>query len=274
MSYLKLWAQETIHGSTLKELEPDERSVWFLFLCLANFPPILGQICIEEKIPYTDKQLVDLLHISKELLIRAKNKLASKEIKKIFVDNCGVIHIINWKHYQSSSGRVYNWRKKKSKKENEKSLFNKDLNENETPFVTDFETPNVTGKNKNKTHEESKQIEESTCNTTKGIRNTNINNIGEDSEFALVDDSIFKKYFESTSRKDLLEKYDYDLIKIAIECCEERIKGGEKIKNLEAWVTTALKTPNNYKDIRVKFKTFLSEQGRSAIPIRKILLGM
>lgn len=97
-SWIKLWTQETLHGTTLSELLPEERAVWFEFLCLAGDSPIPGSICISKDIPYTDTQLSTLLAVTPELLNRAISKM--ERYGKIHRNGTGIIFITNFLKYQ------------------------------------------------------------------------------------------------------------------------------------------------------------------------------
>ena len=105
--WIKLWTQETLHGTTCKELEPDERTVWFESLCAAGDSVVPGKICISETMGYTDQQLADLFKVSPELLQRALGKLESDTVNKIKRNHNGIIEIINWERYQSDERRMY-----------------------------------------------------------------------------------------------------------------------------------------------------------------------
>jgi hypothetical protein len=116
--WIWLWTQEYIHGSTRFELEPDERSVWTDFMALAGDSPVLGSICVSEKVPYTDQQLANVLNISTELLQRAKRKML--EYGKIRINGTGSIELINFWKYQPAFDRtgyqrkyMQNYRKQK-----------------------------------------------------------------------------------------------------------------------------------------------------------------
>lgn len=117
--WIKLWTQEWIGGTTRKELQADERSVWADFLTLAGDSPDPGKICFYPGVPLTDDQLCKALRITPELLDRARAKML--EFDKIKI-NQDIIHIVNWEHYQGEYERLRRWR---SEKQNEK--------QNETP---------------------------------------------------------------------------------------------------------------------------------------------
>lgn len=120
LRWIKLWTQETINGTTRRELEPAERSLWFDLLCLAGDSPDPGTICVAPGIPYTDDQLCQLLKVPPALLERARDKMlkAGKLEKR---DRC--LRIAKWEHYQGDYIRVQQHRRRVS-------------NETQTPAVT------------------------------------------------------------------------------------------------------------------------------------------
>lgn len=105
--WIKLWTQETLYGTTTRELEPAERWVWLGFLALAGDSVEPGTICAAPGVPWTDRQLADVLKISLAVLKSAKTKMLNHE--KITI-NEGIIHISNWKKYQSEYDRTKKYR--------------------------------------------------------------------------------------------------------------------------------------------------------------------
>lgn len=110
LRWVKLWTQETLYGTTAKELAPDERAVWFGFLCLAGDSPVLGVICVASGVPYTPFQLSKVLNLPPKLLGRAIRTLISAG--KIEVSEAGIA-IKNWRHYQADTARVQEHRERK-----------------------------------------------------------------------------------------------------------------------------------------------------------------
>jgi len=98
--WIKLWVKEIIHGSTLKELDVEERAVWFELLCLAGDSITPGKICISEEMGYTTDQLCHLLKINSKLLQRSLQTL--ENVKKISQNGNGIIEIVNFDKYQGS----------------------------------------------------------------------------------------------------------------------------------------------------------------------------
>jgi DnaD/phage-associated family protein len=112
MRWVKLHTQETLFGTTRRELEPAERSLWFDFLCLAGDSPEPGVICVAPAIPYTDGQLCDVLNVPPALLARATAKMldAGKLERR---GNCYAI--TNWTRYQADYERVRQHRERVTK---------------------------------------------------------------------------------------------------------------------------------------------------------------
>lgn len=110
MRWVKLWTQESLYGTTFRELEPEERFVWFAFLALAGDSPVPGTICLAPDVPYPDEQLAQVLAVPKPVLQKARRKMVKSS--KIQVEN-GLISIINWPRYQADYARVERFRNRK-----------------------------------------------------------------------------------------------------------------------------------------------------------------
>jgi len=108
--WIKLWTQETLFGTTFKELEPDERAVWFGFLALAGDSPTPGTICVSPEIPYTRTQMCQILNVKRALLNRAIDKMF--QFGKINVNGDGCFTIASWTHYQGDYVRVQEHRER------------------------------------------------------------------------------------------------------------------------------------------------------------------
>ena len=98
--WIKLWVKEIIHGSTLKELDVEERAVWFELLCLAGDSITPGKICISEEMGYTTDQLCHLLKINSKLLQRGLQVL--EKVGKIKRNGANIIEVCNFVEYQGS----------------------------------------------------------------------------------------------------------------------------------------------------------------------------
>ena len=101
--WIKLWTQETLYGTTSRELDPAERAVWFGFLALAGDSIEPGKIQAAPGIPWTDEQLTKVLNVSIETLKSAKEKML--HYGKITI-NSEVMTINNWERYQSEYERT------------------------------------------------------------------------------------------------------------------------------------------------------------------------
>jgi len=122
--WIKLWTQETLYGTTSRELTPAERAVWYGFLALAGDSIEPGKIQAAPGIPWTNEQMATILNVPLETLLSAKEKMI--RFGKITV-NENIIHITNWEKYQGEYEKLREWRERKreirDEKENE-SLTN------------------------------------------------------------------------------------------------------------------------------------------------------
>jgi hypothetical protein len=121
--WIKFWTQETLHGTTFKELVPDERAVWFELMLVAGDSVVPGAICIAEDIPYSKEQLAAILKVDMELLNRALSKMLKHG--KISMNGSGIIIVNNFSKYQPSFDRdeyqaeyMREYRRKKKGKSN------------------------------------------------------------------------------------------------------------------------------------------------------------
>lgn len=102
--WIKLWTQETLYGTTSRELEPAERAVWFGLLALAGDSPEPGKVEIAPGVAYTRQQLCQVLNIPESLLESALKKML--EHTKVEI-NSEVIVILNWEQYQGEYRAEY-----------------------------------------------------------------------------------------------------------------------------------------------------------------------
>ena len=97
MSWIPLWIDKWIFGSTRIELQPDERSVWVDLMAIASKDN--GYIRANPETDYPSQQLAGLLCISEELLGRSIQRfIETNKIKKS--ENGAGYYIINWSSYQ------------------------------------------------------------------------------------------------------------------------------------------------------------------------------
>jgi len=103
--WIKLWTQETLHGTTFTELEPAQRAVWFGELLMAGDSPEPGKICVTKDIGFTPDQRAAVLHVSVELLEETEVLLIQHN--KITKNGNNIIEIVNWDVYQTTDRTEY-----------------------------------------------------------------------------------------------------------------------------------------------------------------------
>lgn len=103
--WIKFWTQETLYGTTSKELLLDEQACWFKLLCLAGDSPDPGKVELAPGIPMTDSQIAGIMNAPLEIWLRTKDRLSSLDVSKIYI-NEGIIHITNWDKYQGDFDRA------------------------------------------------------------------------------------------------------------------------------------------------------------------------
>lgn len=96
--WIKLWTQETLYGTTSRELELPEQAIWYKFLALAGDSPEPGKIEVAPGVPYTPEQLSQIVGAPINVLKTALKKMV--EVEKISI-NSEVITITNWDRYQA-----------------------------------------------------------------------------------------------------------------------------------------------------------------------------
>lgn len=128
--WIKFWTQETLYGTTSRELRLDEQACWFKLLALAGDSPEPGKVEVAPGIPMTDQQIAGIVGAPLNTWLRTKDRLLAPDVGKIFVNN-GIIHIKNWQKYQSEWERVKRYPSQEPTKE-------------PTDFPTDFPTENPT----------------------------------------------------------------------------------------------------------------------------------
>ena len=109
-NWVKLWCREWIEG-TLRDEKPEVRGVWADLLALSGSSQHgdIGAIKLANGVGYTDNQMAEILHISKALWRKSKQRfLLSQRIK---IAPKGAITIINWSKYQSEYQRQKQYRK-------------------------------------------------------------------------------------------------------------------------------------------------------------------
>jgi len=111
--WIKLHCEPWLSG-TIREEQPDIRSVFVDLLALAGGGQYgdIGEVKLSNGIGLTDKQIAEILHISKALWRRAKERFLQSE--RIEITPKGAIRIINWPKYQSEYQRQKPYRTPKS----------------------------------------------------------------------------------------------------------------------------------------------------------------
>jgi len=129
--WIKLWTQESLYGSISRELDPDERWAWIGLLLLAGDSIELGKVCAAPRIPWTDKQIADILQIPESTWLAAKEKMLLHE--KI-ENHGGILSIVNWDKYQGEFDKAEYMRdymreyRKTMRKTNSKTVNSKATN--------------------------------------------------------------------------------------------------------------------------------------------------
>lgn len=127
MSWIPLWIDKWIFGSTRIELQPDERSVWVDLMAIASKDN--GYIRANPETGYPSQQLAGLLCITEELLGRTFQRcLETNKIKKS--ENGAGYYIINWSSYQLTDR--YKRRFQSNVQEKEHSSLNTEYSSSET----------------------------------------------------------------------------------------------------------------------------------------------
>ena len=106
--WAKLWWESVLSGSMIKDLEPDERAVFFELMAVACGSVREGYVEIWKDMGYSSDQLSSILNVSKELLDRAVTKCISQNRLELLGGN--VIHFVNWEKYQKKSDTPVNVR--------------------------------------------------------------------------------------------------------------------------------------------------------------------
>lgn len=103
-TWIKVYCDKWLEG-TLREENPDIRSVWIDLLTLAGAGRYgdSGEIKVSNQIGLTDRQISEILHISLRLWKRAKLRFCQTD--RIEVSKTGAILIRNWSKYQSEYDR-------------------------------------------------------------------------------------------------------------------------------------------------------------------------
>lgn len=108
-TWIKVYCDKWLEG-TLREESAEIRGVWIDLLALAGGGPYgdTGEIKLANGIGFTDRQIAEILHISKPLWRKAKQRFL--ETNRIKISHRGAISIANWSKYQSEYRRQKKYR--------------------------------------------------------------------------------------------------------------------------------------------------------------------
>ena len=112
-TWIKVYCDKWISG-TIREEQPDVRSVWIDLLTLAGSGQFgdIGEIKLANGVGLTDNQIAEILHISKALWRKSKQRFLLSQ--RIEITPKEAIRIINWSKYQSEYHRQKHYRTPKS----------------------------------------------------------------------------------------------------------------------------------------------------------------
>ena len=115
-TWIKVYCEKWLSG-TIREERPEVRGVWIDLLALAGSSQHgdVGEIKLANGVGYTDNQIAEILHITKALWRRSKQRFVDSQ--RIKIAPKGAISIINWSKYQSEYGRQKPYRKHKTGEE-------------------------------------------------------------------------------------------------------------------------------------------------------------
>jgi len=218
--WIKLWTQETLYGTTSRELELDEQALWFKLLALAGDSPEPGKVEIAPGVPINDEQIAGVLKAPPDVWRRTKERLQAPDVDKIFI-NKGIIHIKNWERYQSEWERI---KKYPSQQPTKKPTNNSTVG---------LPTKNPTG------------IPDQTRPDQKNIYTTTANeNLAKNSKLYEENIGMLTPAI-AESLKDIAEKYPpgwfEEALKEAVKSEHRNLKYIEAI--LERWQTEGFKSP-------------------------------
>ncbi|MFC1874872.1 phage replisome organizer N-terminal domain-containing protein [Chloroflexota bacterium] len=112
-TWIKVYCEKWLSG-TIREEQANVRSVWIDLLTLAGSGQFgdIGEIKLSNGIGLTDAQIAEILHISKALWRKSKQRFLLSQ--RITIAPKGAISIVNWSKYQSDYQRQKPYRTSKS----------------------------------------------------------------------------------------------------------------------------------------------------------------
>lgn len=102
LTWIPVYIDKHLFGSTRQELEPDERSVWMDLLVFSGKDD--GHIRANEGVPYPNAQLAGIFLVPEDLLNRTIKKCIKYGKIKILKD--GTMYLPSWKNYRLSDRHV------------------------------------------------------------------------------------------------------------------------------------------------------------------------
>ena len=113
-TWIKLWVDQSLHGSMIAELTPTQRWIFIGLLLLAGDSESSGTVFRRKNedgrlVGYSDAVLADTLGVEIDEISPALRRMVEKD--KVTIDPLGVVSICNWTKYQSEyerkkSGRI------------------------------------------------------------------------------------------------------------------------------------------------------------------------
>jgi len=112
-TWIKVYCDKWLSG-TIREEQPDVRSVWIDLLTLAGSGQFgdIGEVKLSNGVGLTDNQIAAILNINKALWRKAKQRFLQSD--RIEITPRGAIRITNWSKYQSEYQRQKPYRRSKS----------------------------------------------------------------------------------------------------------------------------------------------------------------
>ena len=111
--WIKVYCNKWLSGTIRKET-PDVRGVWIDLLTLAGSGQFgdIGEVKLSNGVGLTDSQIAEILHISRALWRKSKQRFLQSQ--RIEITPKGAISIANWSKYQSEYQRQKPYRRSRS----------------------------------------------------------------------------------------------------------------------------------------------------------------
>lgn len=121
-TWIKLWVDQSLHGTLRFDMDAAERGVWYDLLLLAASCKQDGVISPGPGLTYPETWIAGTLNIPLPLLRKTLEKCVKSE--RISMNGDGIV-ILNWTKYQSEYDRQKPSREKKKLGEVDPEKFNK-----------------------------------------------------------------------------------------------------------------------------------------------------